>query len=255
MNQPKQLEDLSNEIFFEIFDYFHAVDLCISFTSLNQRITSILHTIPLRVVIGRSHSRRQIDLLSSYLQFQAHQVISLKISDRIFDDHSAIRVFFHRHKFINLRFCSFTCIDHSNKFCHVIEQIKSLDKLVAFTINQTLPNKLDDKLIHRLFEPILLHQSPYLRSVVLGMGYDYGYLSKYSSISPNLRSLQIHIISSQSISPFHLVPSILCLCHSLQNFDLTLECEEQFTNDFGRYILSEQRIPHLFSVFQPHKSS
>ena len=213
MNRSKRLEDLSNEIFLEIFDYFHALDLCISFTSLNQRITCILNTIPLRVVIGRSHSRRQIDLLSSYLQFEAHQVISLKISDRIFDHPSIISVLFHRHKFINLRFCSFTCIDQ----CHVIQQIKSLDNLVSFTINQTLPNKLDEKLIHRLFKSILLHKSPYLRS------------------------LQIHLFSSQYFSPFHLVPSILRLCHSLQYFDLTLECEELFTSDFGRSLF--QRIP------------
>ena len=55
--------------------------------------------IPLRVVIQRSHSRRQIDLLSSHFKFQAHQVISLKISDDIFDKHTVISLFFRRHKF------------------------------------------------------------------------------------------------------------------------------------------------------------
>ena len=234
MNRPKLLEDLSNEIFFEIFDYFHALDLFTSFASLNQRITSILHAIPLRVVIRPSHSRRQVDLLSSHLRFQEHQVISLKISDHITDGHFIITLFFGRHKFINLQLCLFTSFLSSDELYYLIKRMKSFDKLVSFGINRIKWVKLDDDIIHSLLEPMLLHKSPYLRSLVLRWEYNYRYISKYSSVSSNLRSLQIHIFSSQSISPFHSVTSILHLCHSLQYFDLTLECEELFTDNFGR---------------------
>ena len=239
MNRSTQLEDLSNEVFYEIFDYFHAFDIFVSFTLLNQRFTSILHSIPLRVVIRPSHSRRQINFLSSHLEFHEHQVISLKMSDHIFDDLPLIDRFFRRHKFINLQLCSFTSIVPGSKLDYMlIEEIKSLDKLGFICYQskyfQWVFGKVDGKLIHRLFEPILSHKSPYLRSLVLGIRYDYEYIFKYSSISSNLRSLQIHIFSSQSISPFDSVPPILRLCHSLQYFDLTLECEEPFPSYFGR---------------------
>ena len=248
MNRPTQLEDLSNEIFFEIFDYFHALDIFISFTSLNQRFTSILHTIPLRVVIRPTYSRRQIDFLSSHLRLHAHQVISLKISDHILNYSSTISLIFSRHKFINLQLCSFTSIISSQEVFNVIRRMKSLDKLVSFTINQNVGNKVDDKFIHRLFESMLLHRSSYLRSLVLGMKYDYRYLSKYSSISSNLRSLQIHIFSSQSISPFDSVPFILRLCRSLQDFDLRLECEELFTSSFSKSVFrtNSSYLDHIF---------
>ncbi len=51
MDIQTHLEDLSNEIFFEIFDYLNALDIFTSFTSLNRRISSILQSISLRIVI------------------------------------------------------------------------------------------------------------------------------------------------------------------------------------------------------------
>ncbi|CAF3590434.1 unnamed protein product [Rotaria sp. Silwood2] len=94
MNIYTRLEDLSNEIFFEIFDYFHALDIFTSFTSLNQRISSILQLIPLRIIISHNNCRRQIDFLSSYLTYHDDQVISLKIHDTILDYSSIINLLF-----------------------------------------------------------------------------------------------------------------------------------------------------------------
>jgi hypothetical protein len=82
MNTYSHFEDLPNE---EVFDYLHALEILTGFTSLNQRISSILKLIPLRIIILCEHSRRQIDFLSSYLTFHAHQVISLKIYNTIRD--------------------------------------------------------------------------------------------------------------------------------------------------------------------------
>ncbi|CAF4309797.1 unnamed protein product [Rotaria sordida] len=102
MNRHTQLEDLSNEIFFEIFDYFHALEIFISFTCLNRRISSILQSIPLRIVILSDHCYRQINFLSSHLANHADQVISLEIFDTICDYTSIISILFNRHNFHNL---------------------------------------------------------------------------------------------------------------------------------------------------------
>ncbi|CAF1176600.1 unnamed protein product [Rotaria sp. Silwood1] len=85
MDTHTHLEDLSNEIFFEIFDYLHALDIFTAFASLNKRILSILKSILLHVIILNSHYDREIQFLSSHLTFHGHQVISLKIHDTIRD--------------------------------------------------------------------------------------------------------------------------------------------------------------------------
>ncbi|CAF4627275.1 unnamed protein product, partial [Rotaria magnacalcarata] len=61
MDTQTHLEDLANEIFFELFDYLHALDIFTAFASLNKRISSILRSIPLRIVISKTHCRNQID--------------------------------------------------------------------------------------------------------------------------------------------------------------------------------------------------
>jgi anti-anti-sigma regulatory factor len=117
-------EDLSNEIFFEIFDYFDALEIFTSFILLNQRISSILKLIPFRIVIPYHHCRVQIEYLSFHLIFHAHQVISLNIWDTIYDDSSIISLLFNRHEFINLQSCIFNLIDSSTKLKNVIKKFK-----------------------------------------------------------------------------------------------------------------------------------
>jgi hypothetical protein len=84
MNTHTHFEDLSNEIFFEIFDYLNALDIFISFTSLDKRISSILQSISLRINITQENCLRQIKILS-YLIYHDHQVISITIFDKIRD--------------------------------------------------------------------------------------------------------------------------------------------------------------------------
>ncbi|CAF4364812.1 unnamed protein product, partial [Rotaria sordida] len=134
MDTYTHIEDLSNEIFFEIFDYLHAIDIFTSFTSLNKRISSILQSIPLRIVVLYNHYRHQIDFLSSHLTFHAHQVISIEIYDKIHDYTSTISLLFNRHNFINLESCVMITNSSPTKLKNVIKQIKSLNKLVSFSI-------------------------------------------------------------------------------------------------------------------------
>ncbi|CAF3200223.1 unnamed protein product [Rotaria socialis] len=85
MNGKTHLEDLSNEIFFEIFDYLHMLHTFTGFTLLNKRISNILKSIPLHMVISFGNFRQQINFLLSHLTFHEDQVISINIFDRIRD--------------------------------------------------------------------------------------------------------------------------------------------------------------------------
>ncbi|CAF3540514.1 unnamed protein product [Rotaria sp. Silwood2] len=130
MDLNNHFEDLSNEIFFEIFDIFTG------FTLLNRRISYILQSIPLYIIISKEHCRRQINFLSFHLTFHQHQVISIKVFDTIDDDSSIISLLFNRHNFINLKLCEFLSINAKTKLDNVIKQIKSLNTLVIFQIYQ-----------------------------------------------------------------------------------------------------------------------
>jgi hypothetical protein len=140
MNTHIHLKDLSNEIFYEIFDYLHALDIFTGFTSLNQRISSILQSIPLRIIISHDYSRHQIDFLAYYLTIHAHQVISLQIHDTIRDYSSVISLLFNRHNFINLQSCIFLSCNSSTKIENIFKQILSLNTLVTFSIFEPLLN-------------------------------------------------------------------------------------------------------------------
>jgi len=94
MNKVTQLEDLSNDLFLEIFDYFHALDLFMAFSSLNHRISLILSLTRLHVVISKLHCRYEIKFLSSHLTHHAHQVISVSLEDEVYNFSSVISFFF-----------------------------------------------------------------------------------------------------------------------------------------------------------------
>ncbi|CAF1236523.1 unnamed protein product [Rotaria sordida] len=216
MNRHTQLEDLSNEIFFEIFDYFHALEIFISFTCLNRRISSILQSIPLRIVILSDHCYRQINFLSSHLANHADQVISLEIFDTICDYTSIISILFNRHNFPNLESCIFVSISSTTILENVFKQIKSLNRLVSFSLYQPNGENINEIDKHNLTNIILLHKSPVLRSISLQFNYDNMHLLNLTSMPSNLVSLKLCISSSSSILPVYSIISMLRLCHSVR---------------------------------------
>ncbi|CAF4923356.1 unnamed protein product, partial [Rotaria sp. Silwood1] len=216
------LEDLSNEIFFEILDYLHAFDIFIGFTSLNQRISSILQFIPLHIIISHDYCHRQIDFLFLHLTFHVHQVISLKIHDIISDYSSVITLLFNQHNFVNLQSCIFTSIGSSTKLENIFKNIESLDKLVTFTLFDPYLN-LNEKDKCNLTRMMLMHKSSSLRSMVLKHSYDYADISNYTSISSNLTSLHLRIHGTLSTVSIHSVLLIFRLCHGIRHLGLILE--------------------------------
>ncbi|CAF4818157.1 unnamed protein product, partial [Rotaria sp. Silwood2] len=156
----------------EIFDYLHALEIFSGFTSLNKRISSILQSIPLRIVVLSNHSRSEVDFISSHLTFHAHQVISIEIYNKIRDCTSVIDLLFHRHNFTNLE--SFVMVANSSptKLENVIKLIKTMNKLVSFSIYQ--PNEYNISTIDKsdLARIMLMHKSS-VHSIELNYRYDY----------------------------------------------------------------------------------
>ncbi|CAF1271041.1 unnamed protein product [Rotaria magnacalcarata] len=213
LDTQTHLEDLSNEIFFEIFDYLHALDIFSAFASLNERISSILRSIPLRILISKNPCRNQIDFLSSHFTFHTRQAISIKIRDTIRDDASIVSLLFSRHDFINLQFCRLTTIDRSTKLDNVIKQIKTFNILVSFNISNLNDETMnvDDKC--ELTRTMLMHQSSSLRLIVLQYTYDYS----------NVTSLHLYIDGSPSIVSVLSVIAILRLCHRVRYLHIMLK--------------------------------
>ncbi|CAF2797166.1 unnamed protein product [Rotaria sp. Silwood2] len=216
MDTHTHLEDLTNEIFFEIFDYLHALDIFTAFASLNKRVLSILKSISLHVIILNSHYDRELQFLSSHLTFHAHQVISLKIDDTIRDRSPIISLLFKRHHFINLQSCIFMSINSSTLLDNVIKQVKSLNRLVTFVIIQPIYLDINEKYVCDITRTILMHKSSSLRSVMLHYNYDYLDISTYTSIASNLISLDLLISGSlNTVSVYSILP-ILRVCHRIR---------------------------------------
>jgi len=216
-----QFEDLSNEIFFEILDYLDALNIFAAFTSLNQRISLILQSIPLRVIISNNYCRNEVDYLSSHLIFHAHQVISLEIYDTICDDSSMVSLLFYQHQFINLQSCIFHDINPLTKLETVIKQIQISNRLVSFTILQTEDNHLNEKIKAYLTRSILMHPLS-LRSIVLQYPYDYSDIFNYTSVSSHLTSLELLISCLPTTKLLYSILPILRFCHTVRCLRLTL---------------------------------
>ncbi|CAF1365586.1 unnamed protein product [Rotaria sordida] len=244
MDTHTHLEDLSNEIFFEIFDYLHALDIFTAFASLNKRILSILQSIRFHIMILNSHYDREINFLSSHLTFHAHQVISLKCYDTIRDRSAIISLLFNRHHFVNLQSCIFMLDNSSTELENVIKQVESLNRLVSFFIIQPDYKKINEKDKCDITRTILMNKSSSLRSIKLHYDYDYLDISTYTSNASNLISFELLISGlPNKVSVYSILP-ILRVCHRIrylhviikhemlvQNSNLNVSLQEPYINE------------------------
>ncbi|CAF4099698.1 unnamed protein product, partial [Adineta steineri] len=137
MENCMQLEDLSSELFCEIFDYLNAFDLFLAFSSLNSRISSIIKLTRLHVIIDPEYCRSQIKFMSRHLAFHSDQIISLNIFDKICDQKNVVAYLFSRHDFPNLRFCVLRDLQDSSKLENVIKKLKLQSQMTSLHIFQT----------------------------------------------------------------------------------------------------------------------
>ncbi|CAF4845800.1 unnamed protein product [Rotaria sp. Silwood1] len=85
MKKMTPLEDLSNELFFEIFDYLHALDIFMAFSTLNQRITLIRQLCEEKkqytsqtILIYQSSSLRSLDFVFYFYHSHLTTGVTLK---------------------------------------------------------------------------------------------------------------------------------------------------------------------------------
>jgi len=194
MDNITQFEDLSNELFFEIFEYFHALDLFITFSSLNKRISSILSVTQLHIIITKLHCHYQMQILSSYLTHHAHQVISITLEDQLRDFTSVISFFFNQHTFENLRSCRFHSICPSSNLTDVLQKINNLNKLVAFRISQPKDIPLSNEIKQELTTTILTCKS--FKLIDLSFSYNYPKLNTYLAFNSTLTTLRMRFRGS-----------------------------------------------------------
>ncbi|CAF2104816.1 unnamed protein product [Rotaria magnacalcarata] len=257
MNRKTHLEDLSNEIFFEIFDYLHMVHIFTGFTLLNKRISNILKSIPLHIVISFGNSRQQIDFLLYHLTFHEDQVISINILDRIRDHSSIIHVLFNRHNFINLKSCKFLSIHSMTKLNNIIKQIGNLNKLVILEIFQPDRADLNENENDELTRILLTNKSSSLRSLKLQYPNHYLNISNYTFINSNLTSLRLRISGSSSTVSIHTILQIFRLCYRIRYLGIALQHEKRFENNINvsnpvSPILNENDLPILSQLTNFH---
>lgn len=198
MSSITRFEDIPNDLFREIFEYLHALDLFLAFTSLNQRISTLLFFSPLHVVISKSHCYQEMKFLSSHLVDHVNQVISLSLEDQLRDYSSVISYFFNQYTYINLRSCQFYSIEDKSSFNSVIEKLSNLTKLVSFRIVQSKQCSLSTTTKNNLTRAILTHTSPTLQLIDLSFRYDYPELVTRISLNCTVTSLHIILQASNS---------------------------------------------------------
>jgi hypothetical protein len=226
MDKATSFEDLSNDIFCELFDYFNAFDLFLAFDSLNVRISSVFKYIRLHIIIHPLYYRHQILFLSRYLTFHSHQVVSLDISDKICDQRDTIAYLFDRHEFPILHSCIFRCLNVSSKLNNAINQLKKQTQLVSFHLFQLcdVPN---DVLIrhdaHLFSEMFFLNIPCSLRCDTLRLLYDYPELITNTITNSSLTYLELLFTETfRKISIYSLI-HVLRIHKSLRQLNVIIK--------------------------------
>ncbi|CAF1059695.1 unnamed protein product [Adineta steineri] len=221
MDTITKFEDLSNEIFLEVFEYLHCLDLFMAFASLNNRFTFLLSLPQLHLIVNEYHFDYQIEFLSSHLIHRAHQVISISFHDQLCDYlGGVIYFFFNKHTFENLR----SCIFHLNYLpwglYDIMEKLKNFNKLVLFEIFQPKNEPLPDNIKEQLSTIALKCKSLKLRSVSLLFPYTYPKLLENNSINSTLTTLRMMFHGVTTICSVYSFLPVLRIYRALRNLSI-----------------------------------
>ncbi|CAF1389964.1 unnamed protein product [Adineta steineri] len=226
MENCMQLEDLSSELFCEIFDYLNAFDLFLAFASLNSRISSIIKLTRLHVIIDPVYCRSQIKFMSRHLAFHSDQIISLNIFDKICDQKNVVAYLFIRHDFPNLRLCVLRDLQDSSKLENVIKKLKLQSQMTSLHIFQTYYTSTYNicrSHAHLFSEMTLLNTPLTLRFATLLYHYDHSELTTTMTTNINLKYLHLIFYGEvDKITIYSLIP-VLRVCNALRQLIVTIK--------------------------------
>ena len=131
------LEDLSVELFYEIFIYFQLHEIFSIFSNLNSRITAIIENLSsISVYLGRCGMN--IETTNFYYEYLSQTNICTRLTSLCVSDASSIgnSLWFAEHgsTFVNLRHLSLIEIDQSSLEM-ILDSLSPIDSLVKFSLH------------------------------------------------------------------------------------------------------------------------
>ena len=126
--RPTQFEHLSNELIYEIFDYFETIFLFETFSTLNQRFSSL---IPPKISFHLMKKRSFDEFYSKFFVVHRSKFVSLNVENFSLMNFSFDDVF---SSLENLRLCQIPFRRFSSLFVE-LERLKSLNSFVFQTSN------------------------------------------------------------------------------------------------------------------------
>ena len=131
------LEDLSVELFYEIFPYFQVHEIFNSFSNLNSRITSMIENIP-SIPVYLGSSGMNIKLTNFYYRYLSQPNICTRLKSLCVSDKFSIGngLWFAKHgsKFVNLRHLSLIDINRSS-FEKILDSLLPIQSLMMFSVH------------------------------------------------------------------------------------------------------------------------
>ncbi|CAF1140648.1 unnamed protein product [Adineta steineri] len=208
------IENLSNEIFYEIFDYLDGLDICIAFSNLNYRFQQLLIFSSFRYKINLDFSTKRENFLNNYKQIQ-HQICSISFIiskksmnkllisfqiDRSFNNLQSIRIDnIPKDKLISLlvHLSELPCVhslniqttDSIEDLSHIYQLIFSLPKLKS---NELSSHRNEDSISILMPNNNQISPIEYLK---IGHWYTFDEFNALISYTPNLRHLKLSHIS------------------------------------------------------------
>ena len=131
------LEDLSVELFYEIFSYFQLHEICNMFWNVNSRLTAIIENLPsISVYLGRCGMN--IEVTNFYYEYLSQPTICTRLTSLCVSDTVSIGngLWFAKHgsTFINLRRLSMIDINRSS-FEMILDSLSPIDSLIIFGVH------------------------------------------------------------------------------------------------------------------------
>lgn len=193
-DKPKQIEDLPNELFLEIFSYISSNDLFYEWFNLNDRINAILRSVPMRVRIKTNDEYNQT---VPFLQHFSSQITHLK-DDRVLPYAGVdVRLLTNvRYLYLNL------CSAEQYKYIHPNNQ-----PYLTHFFSLILPWSVYERI---LFGP---DRFPYLESVGCPPSGSLSSMKIEQRINETIRHLHLHSATNDTIVArfLNFFPSIISL--------------------------------------------